>query len=124
MKMNLKKNWGKKGQLLLTHLHPAAGALLLSVGASVVLTLLRMAFTQVVRFTVDGVLLGDLSGLPVFVSRLDVGALLMFACGAAVLISVLEFVVGYVQDSRLPMGSERFVKSLRDALYSRIQRLP
>lgn len=31
---------------------------------------------------------------------------------------------GFVQDSNLPKGSERFVKSLRDALYGHIQRLP
>ena len=124
MKKNWTDNWGKKARLLARHLRPAASALLLGVGASIVLTLLRMGFTQVIRFTVDGVLLGDLSGLPVFAAQLDVRALLGLACGVAVLISVLEFAVGYVQDSRLPMGSERFVKSLRDALYSRIQRLP
>ena len=117
-------NWGKKARLLAQHLRPAASALLLGVGASLVLTLLRMGFTQVIRFTVDGVLLGDLSGLPAFAAQFDVRALLAMACGIAVLISVAEFAVGYVQDSRLPMGSERFVKSLRDALYSRIQRLP
>lgn len=124
MKNIFKDNWGKKAQLLMQHLRPAASALLLGVGASLVLTLLRVLFTQVIRFTVDGVLLGDLTGLPDFAAQFDVGTLLALCCGAAVLISVVEFVVGYVQDSRLPMGSERFVKSLRDALYSRIQRLP
>ena len=124
MKNIFKDNWGKKALLLARHLRPAASALLLGVGASLVLTLLRMLFTQVIRFTVDGVLLGDLTGLPAFFAGLDVKWLLGISCVLAIVISVCEFAVGYVQDSRLPMGSERFVKSLRDALYSRIQRLP
>ena len=118
------RNWKKKGRLLARHLRPAASALLLGVGASLLMTLLRMAFTQVIRFTVDGVLLGDLSSLPEFAAQFDTRALLLAACALAALISVCEFAAGYVQDSRLTMGSERFVKSLRDALYSRIQRLP
>ena len=124
MKNIFRDNWGKKAKLLAQHLRPAASALLVGVGASLVLTLLRMLFTQVIRFTVDGVLLGDLSGLPALLSGMDVKNLLGLSCAAAMLISAGEFAVGYVQDSRLPMGSERFVKSLRDALYSRIQRLP
>ena len=39
-------------------------------------------------------------------------------------VALLEFGAGFVQDSNLPKGSERFVKSLRDALYGHIQRLP
>jgi len=124
MKNIFKDNWGKKVRLLAQHLRPAASALLVGIGASLGLTLLRMLFTQVIRFTVDGVLLGDMAGLPAFLAELNVKWLLGLSCVFAALISVCEFAVGYVQDSRLPMGSERFVKSLRDALYSRIQRLP
>ncbi len=40
------------------------------------------------------------------------------------MVALLEFAAGFVQDSNLPKGSERFVKSLRDALYGHIQRLP
>ena len=111
-------------RLLAQHLRPAASALLLGMGASLLLTLLRMAFTQVIRFTVDGVLLGDGSGLPAFAATLSPGTQLAAACALAAAIALLQFGVSYIQDSRLPMGSERFVKSLRDALYSRIQRLP
>ncbi len=111
-------------RLLARHLRPAASALLLGMGASLLLTLLRMAFTQVIRFTVDGVLLGDASGLPAFAAQLSPGTQLAAACALAAAIALLQFGVSYIQDSRLPMGSERFVKSLRDALYSRIQRLP
>ena len=118
-----RRNW-KKTRLLARHLRPAASALLLGMGASLLLTLLRMAFTQVIRFTVDGVLLGDGSGLPAFAAQLSPGTQLAAACALAAAIALLQFGVSYIQDSRLPMGSERFVKSLRDALYSRIQRLP
>ena len=118
-----RRNW-KKTRLLAQHLRPAASALLLGMGASLLLTLLRMAFTQVIRFTVDGVLLGDASGLPAFAAQLSSGTQLAAACALAAAIALLQFGVSYIQDSRLPMGSERFVKSLRDALYSRIQRLP
>ena len=118
-----RRNW-KKTRLLARHLRPAASALLLGMGASLLLTLLRMAFTQVIRFTVDGVLLGDASGLPAFAAQLSTGTQLAAACALAAAIALLQFGVSYIQDSRLPMGSERFVKSLRDALYSRIQRLP
>ena len=118
-----RRNW-KKTRLLARHLRPAASALLLGMGASLLLTLLRMAFTQVIRFTVDGVLLGDASGLPPFAAELAPGTQLAAACALAAAIALLQFGVSYIQDSRLPMGSERFVKSLRDALYSRIQRLP
>lgn len=119
----MRRNW-KKTRLLAQHLRPAASALLLGMGASLLLTLLRMAFTQVIRFTVDGVLLGDGSGLPAFAATLSPGTQLAAACALAAAIALLQFGVSYIQDSRLPMGSERFVKSLRDALYSRIQRLP
>ena len=118
-----RRNW-KKTRLLARHLRPAASALLLGMGASLLLTLLRMAFTQVIRFTVDGVLLGDASGLPAFAAQLSPGTQLAAACALAAAIALLQFGVSYIQDSRLPMGSERYVKSLRDALYSRIQRLP
>ena len=121
--MMKRRNW-KKTRLLAQHLRPAASALLLGMGASLLLTLLRMAFTQVIRFTVDGVLLGDASGLPTFAAELAPGTQLAAACALAAAIALLQFGVSYIQDSRLPMGSERFVKSLRDALYSRIQRLP
>ena len=124
MKRILKDNWNKKTQLLAHHLRPAASALLLGVGASLMMTLLRMGFTQVIRYTVDGVLLSDMSGLPAFLHALSPASLLAMACVIATAISLMEFGAGYLQDSGLTMGSERFVKSLRDALYSRIQRLP
>ena len=126
MKKNneMAKAFSKKARLLAHHLRPAAFALILGVSAALAAALLRTLFTQVVRFAVDGVLLGDLTGLPEAMKGLSPAALLGAACAAAAVIAVAEFGVGYVQDASLPKGSERFVKSLRDALYSRIQRLP
>ena len=52
------------------------------------------------------------------------GRILVWCAAAAATVALLEFGAGFVQDSNLPKGSERFVKSLRDALYGHIQRLP
>ena len=52
------------------------------------------------------------------------GQILVWCAAAAAAVALLEFGAGFVQDSNLPKGSERFVKSLRDALYGHIQRLP
>ena len=117
MKNIFKDNWGKKARLLAHHLRPAASALIIGVGAALAATLLRTLFTQMIRFVVDDILVDThLSGVPVVA--------LGYAFTTCAVIALLEFGAGYVQDSSLPKGSERFVKSLRDALYSRIQRLP
>ena len=122
--MSKKGNLTKKTRLLLHHLRPAASAFAIGIGASLAATLLRTTFTQVIRFTVDGVLLGDTSGLPGWLAGLEPGRMLATACAVAAVVAVLEFVVGFIHDSSLPKGSERFVKSMRDSLYSHIQRLP
>jgi len=106
------------------HLRPAASAFAIGVGASFAATMLRTVFTQVIRFTVDGVILGETEGLPGWLAVLEPGKMLAAACALAAVVAVLEFVVGFIHDSSLPKGSERFVKSLRDSLYSHIQRLP
>lgn len=123
-KMKKEKNLNKKARLLAHHLRPAAPAFALGIGASVAVTLLRMAFTQIIRFTVDSALLGETDGLPAFLRGLDAHALLLTACAAAAVVSLLQFAAGFVQDANLPRGSERFVKSLRDELYRHVQRLP
>ena len=122
--MKKKGNLDKKTRLLLHHLRPAMSAFALGIGASLAATLLRTLFTQIIRFTVDGVLLGDVTRLPAWLAALEPGKMLLAASSAAALVAILEFVVGFIHDSSLPRGSERFVKSLRDALYGHIQRLP
>ncbi len=121
---NRKDAFSKKARLLMRHLRPAASAFAIGVGASFAATMLRTVFTQVIRFTVDGVILGETAGLPKWLAALEPGKMLAAACTLAAVVAVLEFVVGFIHDSSLPKGSERFVKSLRDSLYSHIQRLP
>jgi len=123
----MKKKTGglsKKAKLLLRHLRPAALAFAIGVGASFAATILRTQFTQIIRFTVDGVILGETAGLPGWLAALEPGRMLAAACVCAAVVAVLEFAVGFIHDSSLPKGSEYFVKSLRDSLYSHIQRLP
>lgn len=119
-----KENFRKKAELLLHHLKPAASAFALGIGASLAATLLRTLFTQIIRFTVDHALLGETEGLPAFLLNAPAGQILIWCAAAAAAVALLEFGAGFVQDSNLPKGSERFVKSLRDALYGHIQRLP
>lgn len=113
----------QKARLLASHLRPAAPAFALGIAASMAVTLLNMAFMQIVRFAVDAVLMGDLSVLP-RAAGIAPDRLLVYACALAALVALAQFVAGYLQDSSLPKASERFVKSLRDALYIHIQRLP
>ena len=125
MEENQKKgSFRKKAELLLHHLKPAASAFALGIGASLAATLLRTLFTQIIRFTVDHALLGETEGLPAFLLNAPAGQILVWCAAAAAAVALLEFGAGFVQDSNLPKGSERFVKSLRDALYGHIQRLP
>ena len=119
-----KESFRKKAELLLHHLKPAASAFALGIGASLAATLLQTLFTQIIRFTVDHALLGETEGLPAFLLNAPAGQILVWCAAAAAAVALLEFGAGFVQDSNLPKGSERFVKSLRDALYGHIQRLP
>ena len=119
-----RESFRKKAGLLAHHLRPAASAFALGIGASLAATLLRTLFTQIIRFTVDHALLGETDGLPAFLLDAPAGRILVWCAAAAATVALLEFGAGFVQDSNLPKGSERFVKSLRDALYGHIQRLP
>ena len=119
-----RESFRKKAGLLAHHLRPAASAFALGIGASLAATLLRTLFTQIIRFTVDHALLGETEGLPAFLLNAPAGQILVWCAAAAAAVALLEFGAGFVQDSNLPKGSERFVKSLRDALYGHIQRLP
>ena len=122
--MKKKENVSRRAKLLLHHLRPAVSAFAVGIAASLAATVLRTLFTQIIRFTVDGVLLGDAAALPAWLQTFEPGRLLLAAAGAAALVALAEFAVGFIHDSSLPKGSERFVKSLRDALYGHIQRLP
>ncbi|MBR5226291.1 MAG: ABC transporter ATP-binding protein [Clostridia bacterium] len=123
--MNKKQsNLKEKVQLLARHLRPARKAFALGITAAMASTVLNALFTQIIRFTIDSALIGDASGVPEILSGLDTWGLLAAACAFAAAVSLLRFAVSYVQDIELPRGSEQFVKSLRDTLYTHIQRLP
>lgn len=117
-------NMREKIQLLARHLRPARKAFALGIGAAMAATLLNALFTQIIRFAVDTALVGDGSGVPAVLAGLDSWGLLLASCAAAAAVSLLLFGANYVQNKNLPLGSEQFVKSLRDALYTHIQRLP
>ena len=117
-------NFHEKVQLLTRHLRPARKAFALGISAAMASTILNALFTQIIRFTIDTALIGDRAGVPGILSGLSVRALLAAACAGAVIVSLARFAVSYVQDVSLPRGSEQFVKSLRDTLYTHIQRLP
>lgn len=118
-----KRKMSQKTRLLMHHLRKAAPAFALGIAAAMAVTLLNMAFLQIVRFTVDMVLMGDVSLLPQ-AEGIAPDRLLIIACSLAVVVAAVQFVAGYLQDSSLPRASEQFVKSLRDALYTHIQQLP
>ena len=117
-------NLREKVQLLMRHLRPARKAFVLGISAAMASTVLNALFTQIIRFTIDTALMGERSGVPRLLSGLDTWGLLYAACAAAAVVSLVRFAVSYVQDVSLPRGSEQFVKSLRDTLYTHIQRLP
>ena len=84
-----KDNFKRKAGLLAHHLRPAASAFALGIFAAIVATLLRTLFTQIIRFTVDTVLLGETGALPAFLSGKSAAALLTLACAAAAVVAVL-----------------------------------
>jgi len=123
--MNKKQgNLREKVQLLTKHLRPARKAFALGISAALASTVLNALFTQIIRFTIDTALIGDTAGMPELLAGLSAKGLLYAACAAAAVVSLTRFAVSYVQDVNLPRGSEQFVKSLRDTLYTHIQRLP
>ena len=88
-KKELKKGIGKKTRLLLHHLRPAASAFAVGVLASFAATILKTVFTQVIRFTVDGVLLGETAGLPAWLAALEPGKMLAASCALAAVVAVV-----------------------------------
>ena len=95
-------------------------------------TALNALTPQIIRVAVDSVIGGatfDLPGwlaamFPLGLSRSDPSRALLFAAAAVLLASALSGVCSYLSRTDLARASERFVKSLRDALFGHIQRLP
>ena len=86
---------------------------------------------QVVRTAVDCILGGEPFPAPVQAALAAFPqaagspiTLLLFAAGALLVVSACSGVSTYMSRMQTAKGSESFVKSLRDALYRHIQRLP
>ncbi len=86
---------------------------------------------QIIRITVDSILGSEIPELPKFLLNLiDLDTLrnqpktaLLWAAGAVLTAALLRGLCGFGQRTNLSKGSEGFVKSIRDALYSHIQKL-
>jgi len=104
----------------------------LGAAASVLSILFNFLMPQVIRITVDSVIGDEPFELPAFLAERLMAAggreLLrenLWICAvAAVAFAVLSGVSTYLYRLCIARGSEGAVKSLRDALYSHIQRLP
>jgi len=100
--------------------------------AAVVFSLLDTFFhtllPQVFRFAIDVVIGGEgdavpswLSWLPV--SSIDTNTLLIGSAVAVLVLAVLAGVSGYVSGMSMVRASEKFIKDLRDRLFSHVQRI-
>ena len=121
---------GSKQALIGRFLRPCLWIFALTLAFSMGNTVLSSLTPQVVRVAVDSILGGE--PLPRVVtalapkSLLDAGPMTQLLAAAAFLmvVAVLSGVCTYGSRMGTAWGSENFVKALRDALYSHIQRLP
>ncbi len=104
--------------------------------AGLLLSMLSIAFNamtpQVIRVTVDSILGAQETNLPAWIMSLpgfatlaaDPVRALWIAAAAVMIIAIMRGVCGYGLRINMSRGSEGFVKSIRDDLFSHIQRLP
>lgn len=105
---------------------------LLALGFSAFNTVCQSMMPQVIRIGVDGVLGKDISKIPSFFLHFipeetvlnKPGEMLTLAAIAIMLIAVVNSLTSYASRVVTAIGSESFVKRLRDSLYAHIQRLP
>lgn len=121
----------QKTNLITTHLHGLWGFFAASVLLAWLNTVCNAFIPQVISVTVDSILGTKPLDLPAFLSALlDVNTLraqphraLWLAAGAVVLAAAVRGVCIYGMRLTLARGSEGFVKSLRDRLYTHILHL-
>ncbi|WP_367923859.1 ABC transporter ATP-binding protein [uncultured Ruthenibacterium sp.] len=119
-----------KRALIWRFLRPYLWIFALTLGFSMGNTVLGSLTPQVVRVAVDSILGGE--DFPNIVKKFAPDALLtaapmtqlFAAAGFLLLVAVLSGLCTYGSRMGTSKGSENFVKSLRDALYRHIQRLP
>lgn len=99
---------------------------------SILNTVLNSLTPQIIRMTVDSIIGGQPYQLPQWlVSALQLEALssnpgkaLILASVAILFTSVLSGICSFFSRTGIATGSENFVKSMRDCLYTHIQKLP
>ena len=119
-----------KKTLIWRFLKPYAWIFALTLAFSMANTVLGSLTPQVVRVAVDSILGGE--PLPEVVTALAPASMtqaapltqLLYAAGFLLIVAVLSGLCTYGSRMGTAKGSESFVKSLRDALYRHIQRLP
>ena len=119
-----------KRTLIWRFLKPYAWIFALTLAFSMANTVLGSLTPQVVRVAVDSILGGE--PLPEVVTALAPASMtqaapltqLLYAAGFLLIVAVLSGLCTYGSRMGTAKGSESFVKSLRDALYRHIQRLP
>ena len=99
---------------------------------SVLSTVCNSATPQIISVTIDSILGSEQYTLPAVLAqfttlealRANAARTLLIAAGAIVGIAAIGGIGSFVTRTTTALGSEGFVKGLRDALYSHIQRLP
>ena len=99
---------------------------------SVLSTVCNSATPQIISVTIDSILGSEQYTLPAVLAqfttlealRANIARTLLIAAGAIVGIAAIGGIGSFVTRTTTALGSEGFVKGLRDALYSHIQRLP
>ena len=121
----------EKTDMVLTYLRGSRGYFVLALLCACLSMVFNALTPQVIRITVDSILDAEPANLPGVIENLiPLEALrakpltaLWLAAGAVLLCAVLRGVCSYGQRLNLAKGSEGFVKSIRDGLFSHIQHL-
>lgn len=119
-------------KLLFTFIRPCIGLFLLTILFFMLNTLGNALIPQVVRFTVDGILKEDAAKIPAWILSVcpmawlqEHFSLVLTAAAVSILvIALLNAAFSYAARTYSAIASETFVKGIRDALFSHIQRLP
>ena len=126
------KGKNRNTALILRFLKGNTGMFAAALFFSMLNTALNALTPQIIRVAVDSVIGGAAFDLPGWLAALlplgplgsDPSRALLFAASAVLLASALSGGCSYLSRTDLAKASERFVKSLRDALFGHIQRLP
>lgn len=127
--METKQN---KTRLITRFMPGALPWFLVTILCSAMLTLCETVMPQIVSVTVDSVIGAKPFTLPGWVADLAGGAQALeglrgklgLMAAAVILVAGLSFLFRYLQRVASARGSERYVKNMRDTLFSHIQRLP